>query len=102
MFYLIVMLNAATTSNDTMLSPRRLRKHSYKDAINTGDSVSSTQKVKMSGVIPEADENGDVFDGSMLIQKDDFAKKTTNQKLDVVAEAMNKLYEKMNDVTKSL
>lgn len=70
-------------------SPRRLRNHSYKDSI----AVNS----KMSGKLPEVEE-----EENSLIVKDEFAKKSTVQKLDAVADAINKMYDKMNQVTKSM
>lgn len=71
-------------------SPRRLRNHSYKDSI-------AVNNIKMSGKLPEVDE-----EENSLILKEEFAKKSTQQKLDAVADAINKMYDKMNQVTKSL
>lgn len=73
-------------------SPRRLRNHSYKDSV-------ANSSFKMSGKLPEVAEDSE---NAILIGKDDFAKKTTVQKLDAVADAINKVYEKMNRVEKSL
>lgn len=72
-------------------SQRRLRKHSNKDALNA-------TSLKMSESMPDLSEEND----EMLISRDEFSKKTTAMKLDSVAEAINKLYEKMNQVTKSV
>lgn len=71
-------------------SPRRLRNHSYKDSI-------AVNNIKMSGKMPEVEE-----EENPLITKEDFAKKSTQQKLDTVADAINKMYEKMAQVTKNL
>lgn len=77
-------------------SPRRLRNHS-KAEIATAGSLDS-QSAKMAGKLPEvSEEDGDVFHGTILISKEEFAKKTTNLKLDAVAEAINKIYMKMSE-----
>lgn len=95
------MSEKTNNANEMLLSPRRLRKHSYKDAINAGEQPNIPVKQKMAGTLPDITEDLEMSDGLKLIHKDDFAKKSTNQKLDIVAEAMNKLYDKMNEVTKT-
>lgn len=74
-------------------SPRRLRNHSYKESLTVNAQIN-----KMSGKLPEVEEDPEI----QLILKDDFSKKNTVQKLDAVADAINKMYEKMTQVTKSL
>lgn len=39
------------------------------------------------------------MEADQIIQKDDFIKKNTTQKLDAMADAINKIYQKMNDMT---
>lgn len=89
--------NSQQTENQS--SPRRLRKHSYKEAIITAPN-------KMSGKLPDVneigDENGENIENNKLILKEEFAKKSTAQKLDSVADAINKLYDKMNEVTEKV
>lgn len=77
-------------------SPRRLRNHSYKE------SLTASTITKMSGKIPELDDLQELSFEDQIIPKDEFAKKSTVQKLDAMADAMNKIYEKMNQVTKSV
>lgn len=76
-------------------SPRRLRNHSYKESLTANTSV------KMSGKIPELEDVQEHIVEDSIIPKDDFAKKSTVQKLDAVADAINKMYDKMNQVTKT-
>lgn len=93
-----VQVQAQALANaQSELSPRRLRKHSYKEAVTLN---SASNAVKMSGKLPELVEHdsGD-HDDHKLISKDEYAKKNTTQKLDVVADAINKMYNKITDLT---
>lgn len=80
-------------TNTTLNSPRRLRKHSYKEALSV------TTDLKMSGILPDVNE---VEENHKLIDKDDFGKKNTAHKLDSVAEAINKLYDKMHQMSENM
>lgn len=73
----------------------RLRNHSVKSTSTTANSTLP----KMSGQILELEEVGDV---NHLILKEKFVKKTTGQKLDSVADAINKMYEKIIQVTSGM
>lgn len=84
------MSQSEPKSTEIRASPRRLRNHSMKEA--------TSNPVKMSAKLPELEEDDDFH----LISKDDFSKKSSAQKLDTVADAINKLYEKMNQVTSSV
>lgn len=77
-------------------SPRRLRNHSYKESLSGNTPLVTS---KMSGKLPDLEEEET---SPTLIMKEDFAKKSTMQKLDAVADAINKMYDKMNQVTKGL
>lgn len=79
-----------TDENAIMFSPRKLRNHSQSQSLPQGTAQ------KMAGKLPENSVDHAVQD---LIQKEDFVKRSTTQKLDSVAEAINKMYEKMNEVT---
>lgn len=91
-------VQSATLNDDKMkLSPRRLRKHSYKEAVAINNDLPAR---KMSGKMPELSENAELLENAeALIQKEEYAKKSTVQKLDTVAEAINKIYDKLSNVT---
>lgn len=76
-------------------SPRKLRNHSQSQS-QSGINPPSN---KMSGILPE---NAIDLSTGELIQKEEFAKKSTAQKLDSVADAINKMYDEMSEVTTSL
>lgn len=85
-----------TTISDSRGSPMKLRNrnHSYQEALTVNTSL------KMSGVIPEIDEEPKQDSSSSLICKDEFLKKNTAQKLEKMADAINKMYDQvqqMND-----
>lgn len=80
-------------------SPRRLRNHSTKQ-ITLSTSTTSIPTA-MSGNFEEICENIEPA-VEELISKDDFQKRTTAQKLDSVAEAINKMYKKMQQVSDNL
>lgn len=71
----------------------RNRNHSYQEAITTSSAP------KMSGILPGVDEEPPQ-EGTSLISKEEFLKKTTNQKLEKMADAINKVHDQiqqMND-----
>lgn len=74
----------------------RLRNHSYKESL--GNTIST----KMSANMPEIHEEELADAEAKLIMKEDFQKKNTTQKLDSMAEAINKMYDKMNKMTSSI
>lgn len=77
---------------DSTISPRRLRNHSYQQSLAKDTHKQSTI---MSGNLMDIVES---MDNEQIIAKDDFQKKNTIQKLDSVADAINKMYEKMNEM----
>lgn len=87
------MTNQNKTDEETKSSPRRTRNSSARD-----QAPLSTAK-KMAGKLPEVNETELEEASDLLIPKDDFSKKTQNQKLDTMADAINKMYNKMNEVT---
>lgn len=94
------MGDETTIISDVRSSPRRLRNHSYKESV--GGNIADTQ-MKMSATLPNVEEEfEDDMQGQKLITKEDFQKKTTTQKLDSVAEAINKMYDKINSFETAL
>lgn len=91
---------------DTNLNPEiksRLRNHSYRESLTNDNSL------KMSGTLPNVEEeseqastNSNLQTDQKLIFREDFMKKNTTQKLESVADAINKMYDKMNRIETTL
>lgn len=88
----------------TSTSPRRLRNQSYKES-QANNTI--TPAFRPSPVISESAEIDEFMSNKMsevkkLIAKEEFQKKNTGQKLDSVADAINKMYESMQVMNKRL
>lgn len=91
------MSNISENSTATTTSPRRLRNDSYKQSLKPQISQ-DTPSPKMSGNMEKIIEEAQSENGHCIIPKDDFLKKSTAQKLDAVADAINKMYQKINEM----
>lgn len=101
-------LNSDEQVDTVTSSPkRRLRKYSYQQAQIQGaaNTETLTQQTPMAATLPEIQENEEessLLNSKKLLAKEDFHKKNTSQKLDSVAEALNRLSEMMHKVDSDL
>lgn len=85
-----------TLTQDAKLSPMKLRNrnHSYQEALTNSTTP------RMAGTLPDIDEEFQQ-DPSSLIGKDEFLKKTTNQKLEMMADAINKVHDQIQQMNET-
>lgn len=91
-----VTMQNKSSDEENKTSPRRTRNSSARES--QAPSISK----KMSGKLPDVNESESYEEAEVLIPRDEFSKKSQAQKLDSVAEAINKMYQKMNEVTQRL